>query len=89
MVSELVYADPSVSKAIKAKWPHAVFEDASDDIHEDRFEVAIQDVTEDDFYVFAIREGFALVCLKFQLMLRSREKDQHTKIREWLKKSKE
>jgi len=61
---ELIY-DESARAPIKERWPEADIRDASDDIHEGRFEVFLKGVTEMDFYVFALSEGFILNCLGF------------------------
>jgi hypothetical protein len=94
---ELVYAGGDVAKIIKEKYPSAVIEDASDYIHTERFEVEISDITDDDFYPFAIREGFAECCFSFNLLLMSlkfpesktiKPKDNEAKIRKWLEMAK-
>ncbi len=61
---ELIY-DRSAWAPIKERWPEAEFRDASDDIHNGRFEVFLKGVSEKDFYVFALSKGFILDCLGF------------------------
>ncbi len=68
---ELVYAGKEVEAIVKTRYPDARVKDASDFIHEERFELEIDGVTEDDFYPFAIHEGFARCCLGFELTLQS------------------
>ena len=79
---ELVYADTRAEKVIKDKWPEAKIVDASDAIHEERFEVEV-DATEDEFYPFAIQEGFALCCLGLQVMI-MKGKEHKADIERWI-----
>ena len=83
-MQELIY-DATVEPIILKRWPDAEIVDASDDIHRGRFQVDL-DVEEDEFYPFAIKEGFAEVCLCFQIM--ARRKEDHPKIYEWIEKAK-
>jgi len=85
MVEELVYGDYALRGLIKDKWPEAVFEDASDYLHPDRFNVIIKDVPEDDFYIFAIREGFSGQCLRLLLIAGMGDK----RVSGWIKKADE
>ncbi|GAI63165.1 unnamed protein product [marine sediment metagenome] len=66
---QLIYAGKDVEQAVKERYPEAKIKDASDDIHTERFECEI-DVEEDEFFVWAILEGYADACLSFQLMMR-------------------
>lgn len=84
MIEELIYAEAAM-KLIKAKYPMAEFKDESDDIHEGRFSVTIQDITEEEFYTFALQKGFARACFKFELMMLD-EKEGIPKIKTWLSK---
>jgi len=70
-LEELVYAGGEVEDIIKAKYPQSVIKDASDYIHTERFELSIEGVGDDEFYPFAIKEGFARNCLGFEVMLLS------------------
>lgn len=69
--TELVYAGDDVRDLIAARWPDAVFADASDFIHRERFEVTVPGVTQDEFFVCAIRDGWARCGLQFELALRT------------------
>jgi hypothetical protein len=69
MMEELIYGPKEVIGVIKKKYPQAKFKDASDFIHEDRFSVIIPDIEEDEFYPFAIKEGFADLCLRLMILL--------------------
>jgi hypothetical protein len=82
---ELVYGPISVQDLIRSKWPDAVFNDASDIVHTERFEVKIPGVTEDGFYPFAIKEGFARACFALELMLQMGSGA--AKIKKWISAS--
>ena len=75
-MNELVYAGQDVERIIKERWPAAVITDASDYIHTERFSVDIEGVEDDEFYVFAIREGFASVCFTLLMLARGTEPQQ-------------
>lgn len=81
MITELIYAGKDAEELIKSRYPTARIQDASDDVHPERFEVEV-DTSEDDFYPFAIAEGFALWCFNFQIMMRMGE---HIRIKRWMK----
>jgi len=87
-IEELVYGGEhrvELQAEIRGKWPEAIFEDASDEIHVGRFNVRLPDgVTEDEFYLFVIRAGFAELCFRFQLMLHGGDEEHFAKIRRWL-----
>ena len=94
---ELIYAGKEVEELVKKKYPQAVIKDASDFVHRERFECEISDVTEDDFYPFAISKGFARCCLGFELHIESlrfpeREQNKHketeTRIEKWIQSAK-
>lgn len=70
-MNELVYAGSDVEKIIKDKYPQAKIADASDDIHTERFELELDGVSENEFYPFAISEGFARCCFGFELHFES------------------
>ena len=72
---ELVYGPTKVEEMIKKKWPGAKIIDASDDIHHERFEAIIDDVSEETFDRFAIREGFALICLGLRCRMLEGDKE--------------
>ena len=94
-MEELVYAGTEVEELIRKKYPGAVLKDASDYIHTERFELTIPEVTQDEFYPFAIKEGFAECCFGFALMLASlkfpefkdgrlKHEDTSAKIQKWI-----
>jgi hypothetical protein len=82
---ELVYGPVSVQGLIRSRRPDAVFSDASDIVHTERFEVKIPGVTEDEFYPFAIKEGFARACFVLELMLQMGSEAE--KIKKWIRVS--
>jgi len=70
---ELIYCESSIQDVIKKEFPEAVFTDASDIVHTERFSVDIESESENierDFYIFAIKKGFAKCCFCFELLLR-------------------
>ena len=83
---ELIYGNSELQEIIKKKFPEAIFEDTSDDIHSGRFQVIIEDreKIKDDFYIFAIREGFARNCFVLQLMARDPSKRRASEIEGWI-----
>lgn len=78
---ELIYACNEVETIILDKWPNAKITDASDCIHEDRFEVSIDHVTEEQFYLFAMEKSFAGDCFKLLLMSQSPDQEQREKVK--------
>ena len=87
--SELIYADREVQNIIKKEYPEAHISDASDCVHEERFEVKIKDVDEMDFYIFAAKEKFIMECFKFQLMLGGMTEEHKKFCKELMEKLKE
>jgi len=85
---ELIYGNKSVRQALEKQYPDAKFEDASDDVHPERFAFESNQVAEDEFYPFVMKEGFALTCLRLQLMLRDGRKEavaeNKPKIEKWM-----
>jgi len=65
---DLVY-DARAAKAICQRFPHAKIADASDYLHEDRIEVILPECDEDAYLSEAMRDGFYIASLTFQLML--------------------
>jgi len=60
---------------IKAKFPNATFEDASDEIHESRIVVKIADVTWREWFTFLLDSGWHEVSLLFQLSIKGDSDD--------------
>jgi len=79
---ELIY-DREPAGIICKRYPQAVIVDASDYIHVGRFECHIPGVTAEDFYPFAIKEGFAFLCLGFQLLLMGKDGKGQEQCRKW------
>lgn len=65
---DLLYDDAALP-VIRKKYPDLVVKDARDYIHPDRVEIEIPDVTNEEFYKFAIEEGFASVLLGFNIQI--------------------
>lgn len=97
---DLIYGPKGVEEVIKSRYPNAKIEDASDFTHTERFECEIEGVSKDEFYPFAIREGFARSCLGFELRLQSlkfpepkdhpgEHKETIAKVDSWIKAAKE
>jgi len=88
---ELIYAGREVEDLIKTEYPGSKITDASDYIHTERFECELPDIDEDDFYPFAIREGFAMCCFGFAINLESikfpeNKKGEHEEIKARIRK---
>jgi len=70
-MQDLIYGNSEIYNLIKEKYPDATYEDASDFIHQERFEVEFdkdkKDIS-DEYIEFAIKEGFACYSLKLQMM---------------------
>lgn len=81
---ELIY-DKDSWPDILERWPEAKFTDASDFIHESRYEVEIEGVTDDEFYPFIIEKGWAGACFGLQLMLH--DKNQIDKVLRWMREA--
>ncbi len=97
-MKDLIYASREVEDIIKKKYPEAKITDASDYIHTERFELSIEGIEDDEFYPFAIKEGFARCCLGFEMILQSlrfpesktiKPKENEEKLEKWLELAKE
>ncbi len=96
-MNELVYAGKKVEDIIKAKYPQSVITDDSDFIHTERFELSLEGIEDDEFYPFAIKEGFARCCFGFSLTLASlkfpegrsnKPKENKEKLEKWIELAK-
>ena len=97
-MEDLIYAGSDVEKTIKTKYPQSKIKDASDYIHTERFELELDGVDEEDFYPFAIAEGFASFCLRVCFLLESlkfkdgtaglKHEETISKLERWLEKTK-
>jgi hypothetical protein len=81
--SELVYAGGEAEALIRNRFPAVTIEDASDAVHTERFQVMLPASSEREFYVFAIKEGLALSCLGFQLMMCGSDTDKD-RLADWV-----
>lgn len=85
-MNDLIY-DDSAMVDIKAQYPTAIFEDASDEVHGGRFQVEIPDIPEDEWWEFCVKTGIAIVSLGFQLRFRDpKQKDFYEKVKIWADK---
>lgn len=66
MFSELVYDTNEIRAKCAERFPQAKFEDASDEVHENRFSIE-GDIPKVEFYLFAYHEGFIGSCFQFLL----------------------
>lgn len=64
---ELVYGPIDTQDLILKEYSRAKFKDASGCVHEERFEVEIENIDEKDFWKFALRNGFADACFGLRL----------------------
>ena len=76
-IHDLIYGERA-RKDLKREYPEVKFEDASDFLHEERFQISLEAELE-DYYFWLIHSGWATVSLWFQLDLR-RGKPERTKI---------
>lgn len=81
--TELVYCDQACVE-IKEKFPQAVFEDASDIVHEERQAVTIPGIDKLEFYEWAVKNGWADLCIGFNVLLRT-DKEFLARVKQWLK----
>lgn len=68
--SDLLY-DCAAVPVIRKQYPDLVVEDARDMMHPDRVKISISGLTNEEFYKFAIREGFANVLFMFHFRVMS------------------
>jgi hypothetical protein len=75
-MTELIYDEIKVFNLIKEKYPDAIYEDARDDIHLERFSVkidSIDSIENDEWIEFCLRKGFLLNCFGSQLKLKDKD----------------
>ena len=87
-MKELIYAGIKVQNLVKKQFPDAKTTDASDDLHEERFEIKL-DVPEKEFYQFAIENGFAGSCLGFCMRMMQDDSEVKSWVQELLNRPKE
>ena len=85
VLKEVVY-DYQALPIIMERFPNAKVTDASDFMHDSRFELEIENCTKDEFYPFAIKEGFALLCLGFPIFMQ-KDKETLKECKRWLEMS--
>jgi len=78
---DLIYAGyeyyEEAKTRIKEKFPDAIIEDASDEIHEGRFSVKMDDKNEREYFKHLIREGFIKCSLDFNVKSMGNDKEEH------------
>jgi len=72
---DLIYTEnrndyKEIWEVIKKEYPAAIMEDGSDQIHENRFSVEFE-IEQESWFEFIIKNGFAMLSLNFQVVLRS------------------
>lgn len=80
---ELVY-DRDAAPIIYKIFPYAYFSDASDEIHEGRFQVILKESDKDKFYTMMILEGYARSCLCFELRMTMGKEEDIKQITDWI-----
>lgn len=89
-VSDAIY-DATAWKDVAERFPGAVIEDASDEIHESRIRVDIKDATMREWFTFLLESGWHSVSLKFLFTVRTEKKESEFGkfFLAWVEKSKE
>jgi hypothetical protein len=77
---DLIYCEnrgdyTEIKNKLLDNFPNANIQDASDEIHHDRFEIEMDDDKRDDYLIFTMKEGFAVLSLTVQLMLHENQKE--------------
>jgi hypothetical protein len=67
-IYDLIYCDIAEAQDLLNKYPNAKIEDASDEVHEDRFSIRIDD-TYRNYYKNLILTGVALSSLSLQMAM--------------------
>lgn len=80
---DLIYADSRARTVLKEAFPKAKFEDASDDIHTERFSIEL-DIEDRDYRMQVLKLGLALVSFNFQLWSMEKPEEPEEK-KEWRK----
>lgn len=87
-VFDLMYDNDECQQAIAKQYPSAVFEDASDIVHEERFSVQIDDVSPDEYHKWLVMSGGAAASLGINMLLMGLNKGDKEKIVGWVKDKK-
>ena len=74
---DVIYTKPEKSdelvKTIKDRWPTATVIVTTDTVYGTRMSIAISDVSEDEFYPWAMMDGYALSCRGLQVLMGHRD----------------
>jgi hypothetical protein len=83
---DLIYCGKDVEEIIKKRFPNAVIKDASDYVHDERFSIEDEDLNEDEYYPFIIKEGIGGCSFNLQLMMLQKQNTE--KLLKWIEISK-
>lgn len=83
-MNDLIYGDYKAEEIVKKRYPNIKIEDASDEIHRERFCAMFEDdeFDENEYLKFLLESGLSQISLQFQIA--SRSKDEIPKIRKAL-----
>jgi len=90
-MDDLIYADYKAEEIVKKKYPNIKIEDASDEIHRERFGIQFDEneYDEHEYLKFLLESGLFQVSLQFQIMSKTKEDaPKISKVLEELKKEK-
>ena len=74
-MDDLIYADCKAEELVKKKYPNVKIEDASDEIHQQRFGILFNEseYNEHEYLKFLLESGLFQVSLQFQVMSKTKE----------------
>ena len=74
-MNDLIYANYEAEKIVEKKYPNIKIEDASDEIHQERFEIQFNEdeYNEHEYLKFLLESGLFQVSLRFQVMSKTKE----------------
>ncbi len=90
-MDDLIYANYKAEEIVKKKYPNIKIEDASDEIHRERFGIQFNEdeYDEHEYLKFLLESGLFQVSLQFQIMSKTKEDaPKISKVLEELKKEK-
>ena len=74
-MDDLIYADLKAEEIVRKKYPNIKIEDASDEIHQERFGIQFDEneYDEHEYLKFLLESGLFRVSLQFQIMSKTKE----------------
>lgn len=74
-MDDLIYADYKAEEIVKRKYPSIKIEDASDEIHRERFGIQFNEdeYNEHEYLKFLLESGLFQVSLQFQIMSKTKK----------------